>query len=73
FDGVLLVLPPGEGPELTRELIYTGITRARTRVEVRCSETGFREAVLRRVGRHSGLAAALAAPASPKAAGNEKR
>ena len=32
FDAVTLVLPPPESPLLTRELLYTAITRARQRV-----------------------------------------
>ena len=31
---VLLILPDKEGPVLTRELLYTGLTSARTRVAV---------------------------------------
>ncbi|MEA3148478.1 MAG: exodeoxyribonuclease alpha subunit, partial [Verrucomicrobiota bacterium] len=34
FDHVLLILPDKDSPLLTRELVYTGLTRARTRVEV---------------------------------------
>ncbi len=34
FDEVLLVLPPQDSRVLTRELIYTGLTRARTRVTI---------------------------------------
>ncbi len=32
FDHVLLVLPPHDSPVLTRELIYTGLTRAKERL-----------------------------------------
>lgn len=32
FDHVLLVLPPHQSPVLTRELIYTGLTRAKERL-----------------------------------------
>jgi exodeoxyribonuclease V alpha subunit len=42
FDTVLLILPDKESPLLTRELIFTGLTRARNRVEV-----WFQESVLR--------------------------
>ena len=34
FDRVLLVLPDSDTPILTRELIYTGLTRARKRVDL---------------------------------------
>jgi exodeoxyribonuclease V alpha subunit len=59
FDRVLLVLPDRESPVLTRELIYTGISRARRRVEIWGAETVFRSAVARRIERTSGLREAL--------------
>ncbi len=34
FDRVLLILPDRESPVLSRELLYTGITRARTECRV---------------------------------------
>ncbi len=55
FDHVLLLLPDRDVPILTRELIYTGITRARTKVEVWGVETIFKNAVSRRIERTSGL------------------
>ncbi|WP_298434920.1 exodeoxyribonuclease V subunit alpha [Geobacter sp.] len=59
FDAVLLVMPPFEAPVLTRELLYTGISRARTEVELWCGEDIFRRAVSRRIERRSGLRDAL--------------
>ena len=59
FDRVLLILPDRDSPVLTRELIYTGITRAREGVEVWGLEKVFREAVGRRTARVSGLRDAL--------------
>jgi len=59
FDRVLLVLPDRESPVLTRELIYTGISRARRRVELWGRENVFRNAVARRIERTSGLRDAL--------------
>lgn len=59
FDAVLLVIPPVESPVVTRELLYTGITRARSEVELWCGEEIFRRAVLRRIERRSGLRDAL--------------
>ena len=56
FDHTVLVLPDAQSPVLTRELLYTGITRARTRftlVEPRGSS--FDWAVKRRTRRASGL------------------
>jgi len=60
FDRCLLILPQRDSAVLTRELIYTGITRAKTRIEIWCGELGvFRTAIERRVERHSGLYAKL--------------
>ncbi len=60
FDQVLLVLPAdADNALLSRELLYTGITRAREKVIVHSNETVFMKACRRRVQRHSGLASAL--------------
>ena len=59
FDRVLLILPDRDSPVLTRELIYTAITRARKHVEVWGTEEVFRTAVGRRTERTSGLRDAL--------------
>jgi exodeoxyribonuclease V alpha subunit len=61
FDRVLLVLPDRESPVLSRELLYTGLTRARKSVELWFEEKAFRAALSRRVSRTSGLRDALAA------------
>jgi exodeoxyribonuclease V alpha subunit len=55
FDNVLLILPDKESPLLTRELVYTGLTRARTRVEVWFEEAALRAAVAAKIQRGSGL------------------
>ncbi|MGV9825503.1 exodeoxyribonuclease V subunit alpha [Gordonia sp. NPDC003429] len=55
FDTVTVVLPPGGSELLTRELLYTAITRARTRVRIVGTPEVLREAVQRRVHRASGL------------------
>jgi exodeoxyribonuclease V alpha subunit len=55
FDRVLLLLPDRESPVLTRELLYTGITRARKRVEIWGRMPVFKQAVSRRTERASGL------------------
>lgn len=55
FDRVLMVLPPEDTLLLTRELIYTGITRARQAVTLWSDETVFSAAVKRRTERRSGL------------------
>jgi exodeoxyribonuclease V alpha subunit len=59
FDNVLLLLPDKDFPVLTRELIYTAITRARKSVDIRAPESIFRMAVSRRIDRTSGLRDAL--------------
>ncbi|MES2644199.1 MAG: exodeoxyribonuclease V subunit alpha [Myxococcota bacterium] len=55
FDRVLLVLPEEVSPVLTRELLYTGVTRAKTAVVVLGSAEVVRAAVEARVERSSGL------------------
>jgi exodeoxyribonuclease V alpha subunit len=55
FDRVLFILPDGDAPVLTRELIYTGLTRARSQVELWWNEAIFAKAVTRRAERNSGL------------------
>jgi exodeoxyribonuclease V alpha subunit len=61
FDRVLLLLPPVESDILTRELIYTGITRAKESVEIWASEGVFCRAVRKKIERRSGLRDALMA------------
>ncbi|AEI12766.1 exodeoxyribonuclease V subunit alpha [Cellulomonas gilvus] len=57
FTRVSVVLPPAASPLLTRELLYTAVTRARTHLRVIGSEAAVRAAVQRPVQRASGLAA----------------
>lgn len=59
FDRVLLILPDRDSPVLTRELVYTAITRAREHVEIWGHEDVFQRAVSRRIERMSGLRDAL--------------
>lgn len=59
FDHVAAVLPPEPSPVITRELLYTAVTRARKRVTLVGSEAVIRHAVRTRVQRASGLAEAL--------------
>ena len=61
FDRVLLLLPPVESDILTRELIYTGITRAKESVEIWASEGVLCRAVRKKIERRSGLRDALMA------------
>lgn len=55
FDEVLLVLPFEDNRVLTRELVYTGITRARRKLTLCGDVTLLSAAVARRVVRYSGL------------------
>ncbi len=55
FDTVLLIIPELDSEILTRELIYTAVTRAKKRVEIWCSREMFCKAVERRIVRSSGL------------------
>ncbi len=59
FERVLLLMPPFGHQILTREIIYTGLTRARTAVELWCSDEIITEACSRRIVRRSGLRDAL--------------
>jgi len=59
FDRVLLVLPERPSPIVTRELLYTGVTRARTAVHLVASRSILRLAINQRVERASGLREAL--------------
>jgi exodeoxyribonuclease V alpha subunit len=62
FDEVLLFLPPEPSPLLSRELLYTAVTRARKRVVVFGSAEVLSFAVQRSVPRASGLRDALWGP-----------
>jgi exodeoxyribonuclease V alpha subunit len=59
FERVLLILPGEDSAILTRELIYTGLTRASREVELWSNEGSFRTAVQRKIMRRSGLREAL--------------
>jgi exodeoxyribonuclease V alpha subunit len=60
FDRILLLLPES-GEALTRELLYTGITRSRRGVTIFGDAAALRRAVLRKTARASGLADRLRA------------
>lgn len=60
FNRVTVVLPEGEARVVTRELLYTAVTRAREQVEIVGSEESVRRAVERRTLRSSGLLERLA-------------
>jgi exodeoxyribonuclease V alpha subunit len=61
FDSVSFVVPPPDSPLLTRELLYTAVTRARRHVLLIGSEEAIRFAVHRPANRASGLRHRLAA------------
>ena len=59
FDTVLVVLPDRMSPVLTREMLYTAITRARERVVIWAPRDALVGCIERRVERRSGLREAL--------------
>jgi exodeoxyribonuclease V alpha subunit len=59
FDKVLFLMPDRDVQVLTRELVYTAITRAKEKVEVWGKGEIFQTAVSRRISRASGLRDAL--------------
>ena len=60
FDHVVVVLPAPGSPLLTRELLYTGVTRAGQRVSVVGEDEAVATAVATEVERVSGLTYRLA-------------
>ncbi|ANY04993.1 exodeoxyribonuclease V subunit alpha [Pseudonocardia sp. HH130630-07] len=74
FNRVTVVLPPAESPLMTRELLYTAVTRARQNVRIIGTEAAVRAAIARPAGRASGLrnrlgsAPAQAGPATASSA-----
>lgn len=59
FDAVSLVLPPHDTPVLSRELLYTGITRARSKLSFYGPRHAVRDVVTTHTQRASNLAALL--------------
>ncbi len=55
FDNVILVLPDAKYPVLTKELIYTAVTRAKKKVTILGTEEIFLYCVQRKAERASGL------------------
>jgi exodeoxyribonuclease V alpha subunit len=58
YDTVSIVLPDTSSAILTRQLLYTAITRAQQRVRIIGSEDALRAAVERQALRASGLSRA---------------
>jgi exodeoxyribonuclease V alpha subunit len=65
YDTVSVVLPATASSLLTRELLYTAITRARTHVRVLGTEESVRAGIGRRVLRASGLRRIVSPPQEP--------
>jgi exodeoxyribonuclease V alpha subunit len=61
FDHVLMVLPDQASPVLTRQLFYTGLTRARKSVRILAPEGILRATIAAQLQRGSGLTEALRA------------
>lgn len=59
FEDVLLILPAKDSPVLSRELIYTALTRARKRITLFGDRDVLTTAINRRIERTSGLRDAL--------------
>ena len=59
FAHVSIVLPPSTSPLLTRELLYTAVTRARESVVIVGEESSVRQAIENPTRRASGLATRL--------------
>lgn len=56
FEEVLVILPAEDSPILSRELIYTGVTRAKGKVTMYCNREILSLGIARQVTRTSGLA-----------------
>jgi exodeoxyribonuclease V alpha subunit len=59
FDSILFIMPDRITPILTRELVYTALTRAKNNIIVMGTEKIFRYSVSQRIERASGLKEAL--------------
>jgi len=59
FDDVLFIVPPQDLPLLSRELVYTAITRTRRKITVWAAAEVLKNGLSRRIERTSGLLDAL--------------
>jgi len=59
FDDVVIAIPPKWSPLLTKELVYTGITRAKKTVEIFSDVGILQKAALTKTERFSGLSSLL--------------
>ncbi len=67
FDRIALILPDADVRVLSRELVYTALTRARREVLLWATTDALERALERRTWRDSGLEARLRAPSSASA------
>lgn len=59
FDKVLFVIPDSKSPLLTREMLYTGITRAKKKIIIAASKDTILHMINNPIKRYSGLTEAL--------------
>ncbi|MEF1307900.1 ATP-binding domain-containing protein, partial [Vibrio owensii] len=59
FEYTLMILPPDFSPILTRELIYTGITRAKKRLAMYAEMNVLKRGIKVKTTRSSGLVSRL--------------
>jgi len=59
FNDVLMILPDKFSPVLTKEIVYTGITRAKTNIQIWSTEANLKQAIENPITRTSGLRAEL--------------
>ena len=59
YDSVIVILPEDDNPLLTRELLYTAVTRAKKRVTVIANTQQLVNAISRRSQRQSGILGVL--------------
>ena len=55
YNQVFLILPDEDNALLTKEIIYTGITRAKKQAVIFGNEDVFKKAISRKITRTSGL------------------
>lgn len=73
YNTVVLVLPDNDSPLLTREMLYTGLTRARERIIVVANTKQIETAVQTRSRRQSGILDTLWPDRQPVTAARSKR
>lgn len=55
FNRIAIILPEHPSMILSRELIYTGVTRAKSAIEINCNKSVWVKGIEKRVSRNSGL------------------